>query len=77
MENEKGYEAKLLPYINQCTVLLNYQMDQDVNPYMNLFGTEAERRPFTWKSGSAQKNGSCSYCRAEKPSSDIGCNTVA
>lgn len=31
MENEKGYEAKLLPYINQCTVLLNYPMDQDVN----------------------------------------------
>ena len=77
MENEKGYEAKLLPYINQCTVLLNYPMDQDVNPYMNLFGTEAERRPFTWKSGPAQKNGSCSYCGAEKPSSDIGCNTVA
>lgn len=68
MENEKGYEAKLLPYINQCTVLLNYPMDQDVNPYMNLFGTEAERRPFTWKSGRAQKNGSCSYCGAEKPS---------
>lgn len=77
MENEKGYEAKLLPYINQCTVLLNYPMDQDVNPYMHLFGTEAERRPFTWKSGPAQKNGSCSYCGAEKPSLDIGCNTVA
>lgn len=77
MENEEGYEAKLLPYINQCTVLLNYTMDQDVNPYMHLFGTEAERRPFTWKSGPAQKNGSCSYCRVEKPSSDIGCNTVA
>ena len=77
MENEKGYEAKLLPYINQCTVMLNYPMDQDVNPYMHLFGTEAERRPFTWKSGPAQKNGFCSYCGAEKPSSDIGCNTVA
>lgn len=68
MENEEGYEAKLLPYINQCTVLLNYPMDQDVNPYMHLFGTEAERRPFAWKSGPAQKNGSCSYCGAEKPS---------
>ena len=76
MENEEGYEAKLLPYINQCTVLLNYPMDQDVNPYMHLFGTEAERRPFTWKTGPAQKSGSCSYCGAEKPSSDIGCNTV-
>ena len=31
MENEKGYEAKLLPYINQCTVLLNYPMDQDAS----------------------------------------------
>lgn len=77
MEDEEGYEPKLLPYINQCTVLLNYPMEQDVNPYMHLFGTEAEHRPFTWKSGPAQKNGSCSYCGAEKPSSDIGCNTVA
>ncbi len=76
MENEEGYEAKLLPYINQCTVLLNYPMDQDVNPYMHLFGKESERRPFTWKTGPAQKSGSCSYCGAEKPSSDIGCNTV-
>ena len=76
MENEDGYEAKLLPYINQCTVLLNYPVDQDVNPYMHLFGAEAERKPLTWKSGPAQKNESCSYCGAEKSSSDIGCNTV-
>ena len=76
MENEEDYEPKLLPYINQCTVLLNYPMDQDVNPYMHLFGKESERRPFTWKTGPAQKSGSCSYCGAEKPSSDIGCNTV-
>lgn len=62
MEKEEGYEAKLLPYINQCTVLLNYPMDQEVNPYMHLFGTADERRPFTWKSGPAQKNGSCSCC---------------
>ena len=77
MENEDDYEAKLLPYINQCTVLLNYPVDQDVNPYMHLFGAEAERKPLTWKSGPAQKNESCSYCGAEKPSADIGCNTVA
>lgn len=77
MENEDSYEPKLLPYINQCTVLLNYPVDQDVNPYMHLFGTKAERKPLTWKSGPAQKNESCSYCGAEKPSADIGCNTVA
>lgn len=77
MENEEGYEPKLLPYINQCTVLLNYPMDQDVNPYMHLFGKEGERRPFTWKSGPAQKNESCSYCGAKESSADIGCNTVA
>lgn len=77
MVNEDGYEVKLLPYINQCTVLLNYPVDQDVNPYMHLFGAEAERKPLTWKSGPAQKNESCSYCGAEKTSADIGCNTVA
>ncbi len=62
MEKEEGYEPKLLPYINQCTVLLNYPVDQDVNPYMHLFGKKEERRPLTWKSGPAQKNESCSYC---------------
>ena len=77
MENEEGYEPKLLPYINQCTVLLNYPVDQDVNPYMHLFGKEGERRPFTWKSGQAQKNEHCSYCGAKESSADIGCNTVA
>lgn len=79
MENEDGYELKLLPYINQCTVLLNYPVDQDVNPYMHLFGAKSEREPLTWKSGPAQKNESCSYCGAEKnsASADIGCNTVA
>lgn len=76
MENEEGYEPKLLPYINQCTVLLNYPMDQDVNPYMHLFGKESERRPFTWKSGPAQKNESCLYCGAKESSEDIGCDTV-
>lgn len=76
MENEEGYEPKLLSYINQCTVLLNYPVDQDVNPYMHLFGQESERRPLTWKSGPVQKNESCSYCGAKKPNVDIECNTV-
>ena len=62
MEKEEGYEPKLLPYINQCTVLLNYPVGQDVNPYMQLSGAVEDRRPLTWKSGSAQKNKSCSYC---------------
>ena len=66
MENEDGYESKLLPYINQCTILLNYLVDQDANPYMHLFGTETERKPLTWKSGPAQKNETCSYCGTEK-----------
>lgn len=65
MENEEDYEPKLLPYINQCTVLLNYTVDQDVNPYMHLFGTEDQRRPLTWKTMPAQRNGSCSYCGEE------------
>ena len=76
MEKEEGYEPKLLPYINQCTVLLNYPVDQDVNPYMHLFGTEAERKPLTWKTGPAQKNESCSYCGVKKASADMGSNIV-
>ena len=62
MEKEEGYEPKLLPYINQVTVLLNYPMDQDINPYMHLFGLEGERRPLTWKSGTAQRNEFCGNC---------------
>lgn len=77
MENEKGYEPKLLPYINQCTVLLNYPVGQDVNPYMHLFGQENERKPFNWKSGPAQKNDSCSHCGVKKVSADAKSNTVA
>ena len=77
MENEESYVPKLLPYINQCTVLLNYPVDQEVNPYMHLFGMDEERKPFTWKTGPAQKNESCSYCGAVKASAAIGCNTVA
>ncbi|MCR5835611.1 MAG: ThiF family adenylyltransferase [Lachnospiraceae bacterium] len=60
LENEKVYEPKLLPYISQCTVILNYPVDKEVNPYMHLF--ENEKRPITWKTGSASKNEECSYC---------------
>ena len=77
MENEESYEPKLLPYINQCTVLLNYPINQDINPYMHLFGKETERKPLTWMSGLAQKNEFCSYCGEEKTSADIGSNSVA
>lgn len=63
MEGEEGYEMKLLPYIDQCTILLNYPVEPDVNPYMRLFGNDKQnRRPFTWKSGAAEKNENCSYC---------------
>ena len=77
MENEEGYEPKLLPYINQCTILLNYPVDQDVNPYMHLFGTEDKRKPLTWKTGPAQKNKACSYCGAKDTSENVKCSIVA
>lgn len=67
MENEKGYVPKLLPYINQCTILLNYLVDKEVNPYVQLFENGGERmRPMTWKSGLAEKNVNCSYCQIKK-----------
>ena len=66
MENEEGYVPKLLPYINQCTILLNYPVDKEINPYMQLFeGGGHAARPMTWKSGAAKKNEKCSYCKVE------------
>lgn len=64
MERDEEYEPKLLPYVNQCTILLNYAVDKEVNPYMRLFENETNgMRPFTWKTGTAQKNQECSYCK--------------
>lgn len=60
MEGEPNYQAKLLPYINQCTVLLNYPVGKDVNPYMQLF---EKQRPMTWKTGPAVRNPRCSNCQ--------------
>jgi hypothetical protein len=66
MENEEGYVPKLLPYINQCTILLNYPVDKETNPYMQLFKSNGQTpRPMTWKSGGAKKNRNCSYCKTE------------
>lgn len=66
MEGESGYEPKLLPYINQCTILLNYPVDKNINPYMQLFESGNQKiRPMIWKSGLAEKNPKCSYCRAK------------
>ena len=66
MENEEGYVPKLLPYINQCTILLNYPVDKEINPYMQLFENGGQVRPMIWKSGAAVKNEKCSYCKAEQ-----------
>lgn len=67
MENEEGYVPKLLPYINQCTILLNYPVDKEINPYMQLFESDGQvARPMTWKSGAAEKNEKCSYCKVEQ-----------
>lgn len=66
MDGEKGYEPKLLPYINQCAIILNYKVDSEVNPYMKLFeNTDNGERPLTWKTGPARKNPECSYCGAK------------
>jgi len=52
MENEEGYEFKLLPFIYQCTIIVNYPVDEEVNPYMKLF---KNRKPFEWKSGNVAR----------------------
>jgi len=61
MENEPEYKGKLLPYVKQCTVLMNYDVDEEVNPYVQLF---TERKPMTWKTGSVEKNKECTYCHS-------------
>lgn len=66
MEGEEGYELKLLPYINQCTILMNYPVDKEVNPYMQLFETDGNgMRSLTWKSGPAERNTGCTYCKGK------------
>lgn len=69
MEGEEGYEAKLLPYVKQCTILLNYPVDKAVNPYMRLFegrNVNTDRRPLVWKTGPVEKNKDCAYCAKKK-----------
>ena len=61
MEKEKDYQLKLLPYITQCTILLNYPVDKEINPYMNIFN-EDTLKPFTWKSVLTRKDAECSNC---------------
>lgn len=65
MEGEPGYMPKLLPYVKQCTILVNDPVDREVNPYMRLFETGNKGqgpRPLEWKTGPAEKNPACSYC---------------
>ena len=67
MEGEEGYKPKLLPYVKQCVVLLNYPVDKEVNPYMGLFENDKEgMRPLAWKTGSVEKNEKCSCCSVKK-----------
>lgn len=61
MEKEKDYQLKLLPYITQCTILLNYPVDKEINPYMNIFNEDI-LKPFTWKSVLTRKDAECSNC---------------
>lgn len=51
MENEEGYEPKLLPYISQGMMMVNYPIDEEVNPVMQLFkGTDGKSvKPLQWK----------------------------
>lgn len=64
MENEEGYVPKLLPYIRQCTILLNYPVSKEVNPYVQLFENDkGGMRPMTWKTGPAERNVNCSHCK--------------
>lgn len=61
MENEEGYVPKLLPYIGQITVLMNYPVDEAVNPYVRMFENP---RPMTWQRASVKKDPNCSFCHA-------------
>ena len=53
MEDEEGYEPKILPYIKQLTVLFNFKVDSEVNEYMKLFPQNS--KPIQWKSFDVKK----------------------
>lgn len=66
MEGEDGYEPRLLPYVKQCTVMLNYPVDKEVNPYMRFFDHDPGGiRPLTWKTYPAGKNEECARCKKQ------------
>lgn len=74
MENEPGYDCKVLPYISQCTVMLNYPVSEEINPFMKMFRDSHSKRPMSYKRCSAAKNPVCSYCSslADKKRIDPG-----
>lgn len=51
MEKEEDYEPKLLPYISQGMMMVNYSIDEEVNPIMKLFKGENKQnvRPLQWR----------------------------
>lgn len=63
MEHEKGYQPRLLPWAGQMNIMLNYAIDEEINPYMKAFGSDA--RPLSWKACSVEKNPECGYCSAK------------
>lgn len=51
MEKEEGYKPKLLPYISQGMMMVNYSIDEEVNPIMRLFKEEDKTtvKPLQWR----------------------------
>ena len=64
MEHEEAYEPKILPYIGQGMLMVNYPINEEVNPLMKAFeeANGKTARPLQWKNVVVKKNSQCGHC---------------
>lgn len=61
MEKEKGYVPRLLGNLKQYTMIFNYLVDEEINPFMQYFD-----RPMSWKTGRVERSENCPLCKTWK-----------
>ena len=58
MEKEDGYTPRLLGYVKQYTMIFNYRVDEEINPFMQYFD-----KPLSWKTGNVIRSENCPLCK--------------
>lgn len=68
MEGEEGYELKILPYMKQMMLMVNYAIDEEINPLMKLFEHTKDGgiKPFQWKNAAGMRNPKCTHCGSDE-----------